>query len=217
MLLTHSICLRACKICVVFVEMKLESNSRKLRKVPSTPQDLWGHLYGEDSYFTGSGKKIPLHEIVVKLGIKVEFWIIPVSFLSFFPFQLKKATKVNNKWMGRRRKSKWPTVIYWPSTEPSIKRCTCANKQKKSGSWWELRKNVDRVPAAVGHSGTGCQSENQLADWGLCDPQGPPVEKPRPRCERSAAVVERGTRVNIAVRPCLHSSFTHNRTSPFRK
>ena len=25
-----------------------------------------------------------------------------------------------------------PSVTYWPSTEPSIKRCTCVNKQKKA-------------------------------------------------------------------------------------
>ena len=35
MLLSHSICLRACKICVVFMEMKPESNFRKIRKVLS--------------------------------------------------------------------------------------------------------------------------------------------------------------------------------------
>ena len=27
-------------------------------------------------------------------------------------------------------------VTYWPSNEPSIKRCTCINKQKNSGSRW---------------------------------------------------------------------------------
>ena len=32
LLLSHSICPRACKICVVFVETNPESNSRKLRK-----------------------------------------------------------------------------------------------------------------------------------------------------------------------------------------
>ena len=33
-------------------------------------------------------------------------------------------------------------VIYWPSTEPSIKRCTCINKQKNSGSRWALNNNI---------------------------------------------------------------------------
>ena len=38
-MLSHSICLHACKICVVFVETKPESNSRKLRKVLSPPHN----------------------------------------------------------------------------------------------------------------------------------------------------------------------------------
>ena len=33
-------------------------------------------------------------------------------------------------------------VIYWPSTEPSIKRCTCVNKRKNSGSRWTLENNI---------------------------------------------------------------------------
>ena len=33
LLLSHSICLRACKICVVFVETKPESNSCRVRRV----------------------------------------------------------------------------------------------------------------------------------------------------------------------------------------
>ena len=33
-------------------------------------------------------------------------------------------------------------VIYWPSTEPSIKRCTCVNKRKNSGSRWTLNNNI---------------------------------------------------------------------------
>ena len=58
---------------------------------------------------------------------------------------------------------------------------------------------------------TGCRSENRLAYWGLCGPLWPMVEQPKPRCERSAAMVERRTWVNIAVRPCLHSLLTHNK------
>ena len=43
--MSHSICLRACKICVVIVEMKPESNFRKLRKVLSPPQMLISSLF----------------------------------------------------------------------------------------------------------------------------------------------------------------------------
>ena len=39
-------------------------------------------------------------------------------------------------------------VIYWPSTEPSIKRCTWVNKQKNSGSRWALNNNITRAQTA---------------------------------------------------------------------
>ena len=108
-------------------------------------------------------------------------------------------------------------VIYWPSTEPSIKRCTCVKKRKNSRSRWTLQNNITRWPGGSSQSETGCQSENQLADWGLCSPQWPTVEQPQPRWGRRAAIVERRTWVNIAVRPCLHSFLTHNKHHPFRK
>ena len=38
-------------------------------------------------------------------------------------------------------------VIYWPLTEPSIKRCTCVNKRKNSGSRWTLGNDITRYPA----------------------------------------------------------------------
>ena len=37
------------------------------------------------------------------------------------------------------------------------------------------------------------------------------VEQPKPRCKRSAAMVERRTWVNIAVHPCLLSFLMHNK------
>ena len=37
-------------------------------------------------------------------------------------------------------------VIYWLSTELSIKRCTCVNKRKNSGSRWALDNNITRCP-----------------------------------------------------------------------
>ena len=35
-----------------------------------------------------------------------------------------------------------PLFLYWPSTEPSIKRCTCVNKRKNSGSRWTLEIHI---------------------------------------------------------------------------
>ena len=36
-------------------------------------------------------------------------------------------------------------VIHWPSTKPSIKRCTGVNKRKNSGSRWTLNNNITRA------------------------------------------------------------------------
>ena len=59
-------------------------------------------------------------------------------------------------------------VIYWPSTKPSIKRCTYVNKRKNSRSRWTLENNIAWCPDTLRQLKTRCQSEIQLADWGLC-------------------------------------------------
>ena len=53
------------------------------------------------------------------------------------------------------------SVIYWPSTEPLIKRCNCVNKRKDSGSRWALENNITMCPGGSIQLETGCQSENQ--------------------------------------------------------
>ena len=100
-------------------------------------------------------------------------------------------------------------------TVPSIKTCTCVNKWKSSGSRWMLDNNITRCPDGSSQMETGCRSENQLVDWGLCGPHWPTVEQPKPRCKRNAAMVEEELGINIAVRPCLHSFLTHNKHHPF--
>ena len=70
------------------------------------------------------------------------------------------------------------SVIYWPLTKLSFKRCTCVNKRKTSRSRWALENNITRCPGNSSQLETGCQRENQLADWGLCGPQWPTVEQP---------------------------------------
>ena len=40
------------------------------------------------------------------------------------------------------------SVIHWPSTEPSIKGCTCVNKRKNSGSRWTLNNTITRAQTA---------------------------------------------------------------------
>ena len=102
------------------------------------------------------------------------------------------------------------SVIYWLSTEPLIKRCTCVNKRKNSGSRWTLENNITRYPGGSSQLETGCRSENQLQTegFGLLVTLGWATKaKMRKKC-----CYGRGrTWVNIAVRPSLHSFLTHNR------
>ena len=58
------------------------------------------------------------------------------------------------------------SVTYWPSTEPSTKRCICVNKRKNSESRWTSNKNITRTQTAwVSWSwsqlGTRCRIESQ--------------------------------------------------------
>ena len=98
-------------------------------------------------------------------------------------------------------------VIYWPLTEPSIKRCTCVNKRKKKRKQVGVMKEYRQLLAAVELVGDRKASLQTKS----CDLQRPPVEQPQPRCGRSAAIVRRRIWVNIAVCPCLYSSLTHHR------
>ena len=85
------------------------------------------------------------------------------------------------------------TVIYWPSTEPSIKRCTCVNKQRKQVAVRQLYNQVPQtswVSSSWSWSqlGTRCPCENQRQTEG----SGSSVTHswaPQPRWERSAAMV----------------------------
>ena len=57
-------------------------------------------------------------------------------------------------------------VTHWPSTEPSIKRCTSVNKRKNSGSRWTSNTNITGTQTAwVSWSwsqlGTSCRIESQ--------------------------------------------------------
>ena len=58
-------------------------------------------------------------------------------------------------------------VIYWPSTKPSIKRCTCVNKRKNSGSRWVLNNNITRCTDGSSQLETRCRSESQRQTEGF--------------------------------------------------
>ena len=96
-------------------------------------------------------------------------------------------------------------VVYWPLTELSI------NKRKKKRKQVDVMKEYWQALAAVELVGTRKASVRVSLLTEGCGPQRPPVEHLLPRCERSATMVRRGSGVNIAVCPCLHSSLTHHR------
>ena len=58
-------------------------------------------------------------------------------------------------------------VIYWPSTEPSIKRCICVNKRKNSGSRWTWANNITRCPGRFELVGDKMPKWEPAADGGL--------------------------------------------------
>ena len=120
---------------------------------------------------------------LVRLNLRYECW------LSLFHCYRKMKHSLRNRLIRKRDRAKlinhYTTlyaagVIYWPSTEPSIKRCTSVNKRKNSRSRWTVNNNIIRYPDGSNQFETGCQRENQLTDWGICGPQLLTVEQPSP-------------------------------------
>ena len=107
------------------------------------------------------------------------------------------------------------TVIYWPSTEPSIKRCTCVNKRKNSGSKWTLENDITRCPDGLTQLETGCRSENQLQTEGF-GPLVTPGWVTQAKMRKKYRYGRGRTWVNIAVRLCLHSFLKLNEHQPFK-
>ena len=107
-------------------------------------------------------------------------------------------------------------VIYWPSAEPSFKRCTCVNKWKNSGSRWTLENNITRCPGGSSQSVTGCQSESQLLIEGFGNvviPGWATQAKMRKKC-----CYGREKNLGQYSSPSLSPLISHTQqTSPFRK
>ena len=95
-----------------------------------------------------------------------------------------------------------PCVIYWPSTMPSIKRCTCVNKRKNNGNRCALNNNITRAQTAWVSWSQDARVRASCRQRAL-GPQWSTVEQPQPRWERSTAMVEEELGVNIAVCPRL--------------
>ena len=61
-----------------------------------------------------------------------------------------------------------PILTYWPSTEPSIKRSTCVNKEKNNGSRWAWDNYIIRCTDGLSQLETICRIETscrQGAQW----------------------------------------------------
>ena len=78
-------------------------------------------------------------------------------------------------------------VIYWPSTESLIKRCTCVNKLKNSGSRWTLNNNITRCPGRFELVG------ERMPAWEPACRLRAQLSNSKPRWERNAAMVKRRT------------------------
>ena len=99
-------------------------------------------------------------------------------------------------------------MLYWPSTELSIKRCTCVNKRKNSGRRCTLNNNITRCTDGSRQLKTRCRSESQrqtAADSGF----GPsvtygwatPAKMKRKKCCYGQK--------NLGQYSCLSPSLTH--------
>ena len=60
----------------------------------------------------------------------------------------------------------YTNVIYRSLTKPSIKRCTCVNKRKNSGSRWALENNITGCPDGLSQLETGSYLPNPSARAG---------------------------------------------------
>ena len=82
----------------------------------------------------------------------------------------------------------WSTpsfVIYWPSTMPSIKRCTFVNKRRNSGSRWTSDNYITRchrrLESVLVWVGVSSRQDTELRASGrkrALGPQWPTVEQP---------------------------------------
>ena len=101
-------------------------------------------------------------------------------------------------------------VTYWPSTEPSIKRCTCVNKRKNSGSRWTLNKNITRKLTAWVSWGQDAEVRASCRQRAL-GPQWPTVEQPPAKMRKKCCYGQKNLGQYVAVCPRLQLT---SRTQP---
>ena len=76
-------------------------------------------------------------------------------------------------------------VTYWPSTEPSIKRCTCVNKRGNNRSRWTSNKNITRAQMAWvswRYDASGVRTSSRQRAWALSDPRLSSPARIRKKC-----------------------------------
>ena len=137
--------------------MRLESEWRHARK-------RWSWEF-EDFEKESVGSWLgPCRQTVGLPAIEADSW----SWVSTMVLRSCGLTRQLGFWGWTIEDDSWvPAVIYWPSTEPSIKRCPSVNKRKNSGSRWMLENNITRCPGGSSQLETGCQRENQLQTEGF--------------------------------------------------
>ena len=105
-------------------------------------------------------------------------------------------------------------LTYWPSTELSIKRCTCVNKQKNSGRRWAWNNNITRHRwlESVGDKMPNWEPAADRGLWALSDPWLSNPAKMRKKCcygQKNLGSIKQSV-------PVSSSSLTHNRNiNPF--
>ena len=129
---------------------------------------------------------------------------------------LKELQELQDDWSPDLKKTTTTHyVIYWPSTEPSIKRCTCVNKRKNSGNRCTLDNNITRCPGRfewVGERMPAWEPACRLRVWRSSVTHSWAAQ---PGCERNAATVRRTLGQYVVVCPRLQLISHAQPTSPF--
>ena len=105
-------------------------------------------------------------------------------------------------------------VIYWPSTEPLIKICTCVNKRKNSRSRWSWDNNITRCPGRFELVGVKMPKWKPATDRGLWALSNPRLSNPSQDEEEVMIWSEELGSIKQSV-PVSSSSLTHQKHNPF--
>ena len=117
-------------------------------------------------------------------------------------------------------RSRHAIVTYWPSTEPSIKRCTCVNKRKNSWSRWTLNNNITRarrLELQLEPVGDKISKWEPAADRGLWTLSDPRLSNPSQDEKEVLLWSEELGSICSSLSPSPTKPLTHNQHQPFRE